>query len=59
MDLRVITGNAEVDLRPLNGATMLVWTGVAAAALAAVEETIIAEAIVVSLPMALLLQYLT
>ena len=43
-----VTGNAEVDLSPLKAATMLVWAGVARAAVAA-EETIIAEAIALNL----------
>lgn len=48
LDLRV-AGNAAVDLSPLNVATMLVWTGAAARAVAAAEETIIDEAIAYAL----------
>lgn len=39
------TGNAALDLRPVKGATMLVWAGEDRAIVAA-EETIMEEAIV-------------
>ena len=40
----LVTGKAEVDLRPLNGATMLAWAGERLTVVTAADE-IIEEAI--------------